>query len=69
MTDTKRLKEVVRQSGLKKSFIAEKLGISYAGYNKKESGKSEFLSSEIVILKGLLHLSNKDVSEIFLLSK
>lgn len=69
MTDTEKLGEVIRNSGLKKTFIAEKLGITYQGYAKKESGKSEFLASEISVLKDLLNLSNKEVSEIFLSKK
>lgn len=69
MTDTKRLKSIVEQSGLKKTFIAEKLGITYQGYFKKENGKSEFLASEIAVMKDLLNLSTKDVNDIFLLSK
>ena len=69
MTDTVRLKRIVEQSGLKKTFIADKLGITYQGYNKKESGKSEFLASEIAVMKDLLNLSTKDVNDIFLLTK
>lgn len=66
MTDSTRLKSIIMDSGLKKTFIAEKLGLSYQGYLKKESGKSDFTSSEIVILKDILKLSNKEVSGIFL---
>lgn len=66
MTDTVRLRKTVEDSGLKKSFIAEKLGITYQGYYKKESGQSEFTASEIAILQRLLCLSEKDVLAIFL---
>ncbi len=66
MTDSSRLKDVVEKSGLKKTFIAEKLGLSYQGYLKKENGKSEFMAKEISVMKDLLRLSNKEVSEIFL---
>lgn len=66
MTDSNRLKSLVESSGLKKKFIAEKLGLSYQGYLKKESGKSDFMATEISILKDLLRLTNKEVSEIFL---
>ena len=66
MTDSNRLKDVVEKSGLKKTFIAEKLGLSYQGYLKKENGKSEFMAKEISVMKDLLRLSNKEVSEIFL---
>lgn len=66
MTDSSKLKDVVEKSGLKKTFIAEKLGLSYQGYLKKENGKSEFMAKEISVMKDLLRLSNKEVSEIFL---
>lgn len=66
MTDNARLQELVKSSGIKKSFIAEKMGISYQGYVKKESGKSEFIASEIKVIKDLLHLTNKEVTKIFL---
>jgi DNA-binding XRE family transcriptional regulator len=61
-----KLKEIVEKSGLKKTFIAGQLGISYQGYLNKENGKRQFNAKEIAILKDLLKLSNKDVSEIFL---
>ena len=66
MTDVKRLSDTIKSSGLKKVFIAEKLGLSYQGYLYKENGKSDFTQSQIAILKDLLGLTNKDVSEIFL---
>lgn len=66
MTDSARLKELVENSGIKKSFIAKKMGISYQGYVKKENGRSQFLANEIAVLKDLLRLSNKEVAEIFL---
>lgn len=61
-----KLKEIIERSGLKKTFIAEQLGLSYQGYLKKESGKSQFTAKQIAVLKDLLKLSNKDVAEIFL---
>ena len=61
-----RLKEIIEKSGLKKTFIAEQFGLSYQGYLKKENGKSQFTAKQIAVLKDLLKLSNKDVTEIFL---
>ncbi len=69
MADMGKLKEIIADSGLKKVFIAEKLGISYQGYLKKENGNSEFMANEIAILKDLLKLSDKEVTQIFLLQK
>lgn len=65
VTDTKLLKQIIDESGLKKTFIAKQLGLSYQGYLRKENGSSEFKSSEIVIMKKLLRLPQSLVSEIF----
>lgn len=61
-----KLATAVKESGVKKTYIAEKLGISYQSYLNRESGKSQFLASEIAQLKSILNLTNKDVAEIFL---
>jgi hypothetical protein len=66
MTNVAMLKEVIEKSGLKKTFIAERIGRSYYGYLKKENGQSDFTAKEIAIMKDLLGLTNKQVSEIFL---
>jgi len=63
---SEKLVEVVEKSGLKKSFIADKLGITYQGYLNKEKGKSDFTAKEISVMRDLLHMTNKEVMEIFL---
>lgn len=65
MTDSKRLKEVVKASGLKKKFIAEKIGVSYRSYLNKENGVTGFYSNEICIIKDLLRLTMQEAMEIF----
>ena len=66
MTNCTKLKQAIDASGLKKVFIAEKLGLSYQGYLKKENGINEFVTSELKIMKDLLNLSDEEVSQIFL---
>lgn len=66
MTDVKRLKQIVKDSGLKKVYIAERLGLTYQGYLNKEDGKKEFMASEIQKMQTILNLSNNDVHSIFL---
>lgn len=66
MTNCAKLKMSIEASGLKKTYIAERLGLSYQGYLKKENGINQFVSSEIKTMKDLLHLSDKEVGEIFL---
>lgn len=69
MTNVGKLKEKISNSGLKKVYIAQKLGLTYQGYLQKENGRNEFNAPEISIMKDLLTLSLKDVDEIFLQSE
>ena len=65
--NTKLLQQKIKDSGLKMSFIAEKLGRSRQALSDKIQGKTEFLPSEIRILCELLHLSDDDRRLIFLI--
>jgi DNA-binding XRE family transcriptional regulator len=47
MTDSMKLRNIVESSGLKKTFIAKELGLSYQGYLNKESGRRQFNANEI----------------------
>ena len=69
MVNTALLQEKIKMSGIKKNFIANRLGISAQGYQKKERGLIEFKASEIGIIKDILNLSPKETSDIFLLNK
>lgn len=66
MTNVNELKAVISESGLKKGYIAERLGLTRAGYMKKENGESEFLASEVAEMGKILSLSNAQVKSIFL---
>lgn len=66
MADVVRLKQAIEASGLRKGFIIEKLGISRQGFHKKETGQSDFMASEVAIMKDLLKLSDREVNAIFL---
>lgn len=65
MTDSKRLKEVVKASGLKKKFIAERIGVSYRSYLNKENGVTGFFADELCIMVRLLNLSEQEMMNIF----
>lgn len=65
MTDTDMLNDIIRRSGLKYKYIAEKLGITYAGLKKKIHNDSEFKASEIKILCDLLSISEQKRDSIF----
>ncbi len=56
MTNTTLLKRLIKESGLKLSFIAEKLGISRTALYKKIEGLVHFNGPEIKIMCELLHL-------------
>ena len=63
MVDTERLKEVIKEKGLKKQWIAEQLGLSRYGLQKKINGENEFLSSEVLNLCKLLDITSLEEKE------
>lgn len=65
MIDTQLLDKKIEESGLKISFIIEKLGLSRTGFDKKRKGKTPFRVSEVYVLKDLLHLTDEEESLIF----
>ena len=68
MIDTDKLEEMIDESGFKKSFIAEKMGISRFSFWKKCNNISEFKASEISKLCGILHITDlSEKEEIFFL--
>lgn len=65
MTDTKMLRNAIEKSGLKYKHIAEKLGLSAYGLQKKIENQSEFKASELCAIAELLGLSDGERSAIF----
>ena len=66
MTNTELLKKKIEESGLKQTFIAEKIGLTRFGLYKKINNKNEFKASEIVLLCDVLHIiSSKERDTIF----
>lgn len=61
MTNTKLLEELIRESGLRLGFIAEKLGISRQALYKKIKGLVSFNQNEIKMLCELLHITKWSV--------
>lgn len=58
MTNVDLLKEKVASSGLKNTYIAERLGISRAAWYKKLKGKSPFKAEEIKALCDVLRITS-----------
>lgn len=50
MTNTAKLEEYIRKSGKKKAYLAEKLGLSSAGFLNCRNNEAEFTASQIQIL-------------------
>lgn len=66
MPDRERLEERIQDSGLKKEFIAQKLGMSLNSLNNKISGRTSFLIGEAFKLKEILNLDEDVFNDIFL---
>ena len=66
MTNTRLLEQKIKDSGLKLTYIADRLGVVWITLRRKLDGESEFKQSEIVVLKDLLQLTDEDTKAIFL---
>jgi len=60
------LNEIIEQSGLKKSYLADACGISRMAFYQKAAGKRTFNAVELRVLKRELHLTANQIDEIFL---
>lgn len=70
MTDTLKLKELIRGKGLKMKYVAEYLGLSAYGLQLKMENKQEFKTSEVAALCELLEISSlSDKERIFFAKK
>lgn len=69
MTNTRLLEQKIKDSGLKLTYIADRLGVVWITLRRKLDGESEFKQSEIVVLKDLLQLTDEEVKAIFFISK
>lgn len=57
MTNTAVLEQLIKESGLKKSYIAKTIGLSRQGFKNKCENRSTFTSKEIVDLCDILNIS------------
>ena len=64
MTNKELLDEYIAKSGLKISFIAEKLGITVQSFGQKRNNVSSFKAAEIYVLCDLLNIK-EDRDKIF----
>ena len=59
------LREKIDTCGFKLGYVAKQVGVSYQAFLKKLNNETEFKTSEVMILKELLHLTDDEVMEIF----
>lgn len=69
MTDSELLQKAIERSGYKKTYLANRIGLTYQGYLNKERGESEFRQSEIEGLSRLLNLTVEEKEAIFFARK
>ena len=69
MTDTKKLKQKIKESGLKFGFLASSCGITQRTFYNKVNNKTPFVQNEILVLKVLLRLTDEDITAIFFADK
>lgn len=63
MTNTAVLEQLIKESGLKKSYIAKTIGLSRQGFKNKCENRSFFTSKEIDGLCDILKVSNLSEKE------
>lgn len=63
MTNTVLLNEIIQRSGLKKAYLAEKVGLTPVGFSNCLNGKAEFKASQIAILCDLLDIRSLELKE------
>lgn len=63
MVNTELLNQKIKDSGLKKEYIAEKCGLTRAGFYKKATNVSEFTTGEVTVLCKLLSITKLSEKE------
>lgn len=63
MTNTELLEKLIRESGKKKGYLAQKCGLSLAGFRNCLTNRAEFRQSQIDILCGELNITSLKVKE------
>lgn len=68
MINLKALDDAIAASGLKRQFIADKIGITRYSLLNKLKGKTEFTASEMHTLRVVLRMNLRDFNRIFFAS-
>ncbi|RGD73850.1 helix-turn-helix domain-containing protein [Anaerofustis stercorihominis] len=65
MTNSNELLKIIKNSGLKKGYIAEKMGICLSTFSRKVNNKVEFNTKQISSLCEILHINDDERNKIF----
>lgn len=65
MVDTNKLKQKIKEKGLKFGYLAQLLGISENTFTKKMKGIVDFKATELKILRDVLELTNEELDSVF----
>jgi predicted transcriptional regulator len=65
MAASAKLSEAIENRGVKKSFVAQQIGVSVSTFWRKMKGSSEFTLNEIRIIAATLRLTDKEICDIF----
>ena len=63
MTNLELLEAKIKESGKKKTYLAEKIGLTYAGFRNCCLNKSEFRTGQVKILCEELNITNPKEKE------
>lgn len=63
MTNTKLLEDAIQDSGLKKAYLAKKIGLTPAGFRNCVANRAEFKASQINILCDVLGIDDLERKE------
>ena len=65
MVNTELLREKIDSSGVKITFLAKEIGITYMALTNKMNKKVDFKCDEAGAIKKVLRLTDEEVKEIF----
>lgn len=65
MTNSELLREKITGMGIKYTFVAEVLGMTKQALDRKLKDGSDFKAYQMIILKDMLRLSDKEARDIF----
>ena len=69
MTNTELLEQKIKESGKKIKFLAESVGLSYAGFRNCVTNKAEFKTSHVDILCEELNITSLKEKETIFFAK